>query len=381
MYNLKIDNIQQKETPFYYYDTALLAQTLSVVKNEIEGFPYEVHFAVKANANSRILSQIFNAGIGADCVSGPEVKAAIEAGCEAKNVVFAGVGKTDKEINFALDEDIFCFNVESLPELLVINELAKAKGKVANIALRVNPNIDAHTHKYITTGLNENKFGISLELLDDIALKAVSLPNINLLGVHFHIGSQLTDMKPYEMLCNKINELQLHFDDLGIKLQIINVGGGLGINYENPDENPIPNFKDFFNIFKRGLQLRDGQRLYFELGRSIVAQCGTLVSKVTYVKEGLNKKFIIVDAGMTDLIRPALYQAHHVAQNISSQGEKQKYDIVGPICESSDCFCENEMVAETKRGDYVVFRSAGAYGQIMASQYNCRSLPRDYYSE
>ena len=268
-----------------------------------------------------------------------------------------------------------------MPELAVINEIAATKGKVANVALRVNPNIDAHTHEYITTGLSENKFGINLEQLDKAVDKAMSMPDVNLIGLHFHIGSQLLDFKPYEMLCNRINELQEHFEARGISFKIINVGGGLGIDYDNPDGNPIPNFKGYFDTFKQHLKLRPGQELHFELGRSIVGQCGSLITRVLYVKEGTKRNFVIVDAGMTDLIRPALYQAHHVAENItSSSAELMQYDIVGPICESSDKFATDEALPCTHRGDMIALRSAGAYGEVMAMQYNCRNLPKSYFS-
>lgn len=368
-----IDDLQKQDTPCYYYDLGLLRRTLTILNNEIEGLPYHVHYAVKANANPILLTEIKNAGLGVDCVSGWEVQRAIENGFAPEKIVFAGVGKTDKEINYALDNDIFCFNVESLPELEVISDLAAKKGKVAKVAIRVNPNIDAHTHKYITTGLNENKFGITLDMLDDVIDRAMELQNVTFVGIHFHIGSQLTDMSPYAMLCDTINDLLSHLEERGIKPSIVNVGGGLGIDYVNPDEHEVADFANFFGIFKQRLLLREGQQLHFELGRSIVAQCGSLITRVTYVKEGKAKKFAIVDAGMSDLIRPALYQAHHKIQNISNvSGDCEKYDVVGPICESSDCFGEDELLPSVKRGDLLAIRSAGAYGEIMASRYNCR---------
>ena len=371
-----IDDLQKQDTPCYYYDLGLLRRTLTILNNEIEGLPYHVHYAVKANANPILLTEIENDGLGENCVSGWEVQRAIENGFAPEKIVFAGVGKTDKEINYALENDIFCFNVESLPELEVISELAAKKGKVAKVAIRVNPNIDAHTHKYITTGLNENKFGITLDMLDGVIDHAMQLENVTFVEIHFHIGSQLTDMSPYAMLCDTINDLLIHLEERGIKPSIVNVGGGLGIDYVNPDEHEVADFANFFGIFKQRLLLREGQQLHFELGRSIVAQCGALITRVTYVKEGKAKKFAIVDAGMSDLIRPALYQAHHKIQNISNaQGEcdkYDKYDVVGPICESSDCFGEDELLPSVKRGDLLAIRSAGAYGEIMASRYNCR---------
>lgn len=379
--NFPVDRLKGIETPFYYYDIELLKKTLKLVKEETKKYGYIQHYAVKANANRRILEIIANEGFGVDCVSGNEVKAAVNAGFPASKVVFAGVGKTDKEINLALDLNIFCFNVESLPELEVINELASKKGKEAQVALRINPNVDAHTHEYITTGLNENKFGFSMNHLEKAIDKIATLKNIKLIGIHFHIGSQIEDAHTFEPLCARVNELQDYFESKGIKLQHINLGGGLGIDYNDPNANPIPDFQSYFAVFNKNLKLREGQIAHFELGRSIVAQCGALVSKVTYVKEGESKKFAIVDAGMTDLIRPALYQAYHKIENISSSLPVEKYDVVGPICESSDCFVKDYDLNETKRGDLLVFRSAGAYGEIMASQYNCREIPKAYFSD
>ena len=371
--NFPVDVFNNHKTPFYFYDMPLLKATLDELKAQIADSPYEVHYAIKANANASLLAAIRDAGLGADCVSGWEVKAVVEAGFASNKIVFAGVGKTDSEIEYALDHDIACFNIESEPELRVINDLALAKGKTANVAIRVNPNIDAHTHRYITTGLSDNKFGINLELLGDVVRLANSLPAICLKGLHFHIGSQLTDFEPYTMLCEVVNRLQDEFEAEGVKFETINVGGGLGIDYNNPDQNAIADFKTFFEVFKNNIKLRDGQHLHFELGRSIVAQCGSLITRVSYVKKSVTKQFVIVDAGMSDLIRPALYQAHHAIQNISNaEGPCEKYDVVGPICESSDTFGVDEQLPTVKRGDFLALRSAGAYGEIMASHYNLR---------
>lgn len=380
--NFPLDKFKQIPTPFYYYDMALLQDTLDEIKRCIAGFPFKVHYAVKANANATILEQIRRAGLGIDCVSGGELAAAISAGFAGNEIAFAGVGKTDKEIAAGIDSDIFCFNVESLPEMEVINEIAASKGKVARIAIRVNPNIDAHTHKYITTGLNENKFGINVPQLDDVVDAALAMQNVELIGLHFHIGSQIRETEPFIMLCEKANELLQHLEARGVKLSIINVGGGLGINYDDPDGDAIAGFNQYFGIFKQHLKLREGQELHFELGRAVVAQCGSLITRVTYVKTGIVKKFIIVDAGMSDLIRPALYQAHHKIENISATGTPtETYDVVGPICESSDCFGTDETLPITHRGDLIALRSAGAYGEIMASRYNCREFPAAIYSE
>lgn len=381
MENKLAKDLNKRQTPSYYYDIDLLRNTLNCVTKFSNQHDFHVHYAVKANANHRILQEIKNVGLGVDCVSGGEIKAALCAGFDTSKIVYAGVGKADWEIELGLDNDIACFNVESEAELDVIQEIASKKGKIANIALRVNPNIDAHTHHYITTGLSENKFGISLELLDGVIEKAIKYSNIDLIGLHFHIGSQITIMEPFVKLSEKINDLLDVYERKGITFKLINVGGGLGIDYDNPEQNPIPDFESYFNVFAENLKLRAGQELHFELGRSIVGQCGVLVTKTLYVKEGLNKKFAIVDAGFTDLIRPALYQAYHKIENISNDDELDTYDVVGPICESSDCFGENVELNKVKRGDLLVIKSAGAYGEIMASQYNCRTLPNAYFSD
>jgi diaminopimelate decarboxylase len=379
--NYPVDKFRDIETPFYYYDLAVLRQTLEEINKQIIDTNFQVHYALKANVNSSVLKTIQQAGLGADCVSGGEVQAALDAGISPSKIVFAGVGKADWEIQLGLDNNIFCFNVESIPELEVINEFAGAKGKKANVALRINPNVSANTHHYITTGLNENKFGINMSELDKVTDLVKSLPNVVLVGVHFHIGSQITDMTSFEELCVKANEIQDHFESRDIKLQHVNVGGGLGINYYHPNHFPIPDFNAYFNIFREHLELRAGQTLHFELGRAVVAQCGSLISKVLYVKEGTSKKFAILDAGFTDLIRPALYQAYHRIENLTSELPEEEYDVVGPICESSDTFAKEYNMNGTKRGDLIALRSAGAYGEIMASQYNLRRLPKAYTSD
>lgn len=379
--NFPIDTFRKLETPFYFYDLQLLQKTLNTAKNEANRYGYHVHYAVKANANNRILQQIAQAGLGADCVSGGEVQASLEAGFSSDKIVFAGVGKADWEINLGLENDIFCFNAESIPELEVINELAAQKGKTARVALRINPNVDAHTHHYITTGLNENKFGFNMEDISKVVELLQTLKNVKLIGIHFHIGSQITDMCPFQNLCVRVNEIQDFFESRHIVLDHINVGGGLGINYEHPNHIPIADFEAYFKVFHNHLQLRPHQTLHFELGRAMVAACGSLITKVLYVKEGATKKFVIVDAGMTDLIRPALYQAYHHIENITSDAPFETYDVVGPICESSDTFGTDRSLNDTKRGDFIALRSAGAYGEIMASRYNLRRLPGAYYSE
>lgn len=377
-----VDKLNSIVTPYYYYDTQLLRKTLEVIKQECEKHEnFHVHYAVKANANPKILRIISQYGFGADCVSGGEIKAAIEAGFPADKVVYAGVGKSDWEINLGLEKGIACFNVESIAELEVIEELAVAANKTANVAFRINPNIGAHTHANITTGLAENKFGIAMQDMENVIEHATTMNNINVVGLHFHIGSQILDMGDFKALCNRINELQVQLDKHHIYVQSINVGGGLGVNYDSPDRQPIPDFKEYFHTYAKHLRLREGQQLHFELGRSVVAQCGSLISRVLYVKQGSHKQFAILDAGMTDLIRPALYQALHKIQNLTSNEPTEVYDVVGPICESSDVFAKAIDLNKCHRGDLIAIRSAGAYGEIMASAYNCRQLPKGYITE
>lgn len=375
--NIDIELVEGLKTPLYWYDLSLLNDTLAELNRCIEGKPVKVHYAIKANCNPKVLKVISEAGLGADCVSGREITTAIKAGFAPGSICYAGVGKTDRELIGGMSAGIGYFNVESIEELEVLADLAREYGHIANICLRVNPNIDAHTHHYITTGLEENKFGIDLTLLDKAITFSMSSPFINLLGLHFHIGSQITILEPFKILSERINDLQDQYNAKGIEFKIINVGGGLGIDYDDPDGNPIPDFKGYFNTLLTHLKLRPGQELHCELGRAIVGQCGSLISKVTYVKEGINRKFVILDAGMNDLLRPALYGAHHKIQNLtaSSSEPTQTYDVVGPICESSDVFGKDEVLPTTRRGDLIALRSAGAYGESMASTYNIRPLP------
>jgi diaminopimelate decarboxylase len=374
-----VDKLREIATPFYYYDLKILRSTLDIVKKESENSGYKVHYAIKANSNQRILQIISSYGFGADCVSGNEITAAISAGFKPSEINFAGVGKSDKEIETALRAEIFCFNCESIPEIEVIDQLASKHKKIAQIALRINPYIDAHTHKYITTGIAESKFGINTWELEDVVKRLPSFKNIRLIGIHFHVGSQVTRMSVFKSLCTRINELQHWFSSRNIDLEIINVGGGLGIDYDNPEKNP--RFQEYFSLLNEFIDLLPGQKLHMEPGRSIIGQCGSLISKVLFIKNGSNTLFAIIDAGMTDLIRPALYQAHHKIENLTSEGNIYRYDVVGPICESSDTFAKYIELPETKRGDIISIRSAGAYGEAMASRYNLRDLPASVFSD
>ena len=376
---MNIERFKTLETPFYYYDKGVLNDTIAAIKTEMSKHDgYHLHYAIKANANIEVLKVIQQAGLGVDAVSGGEIKQALEAGFDAGKIVYAGVGKADWEINLGLDAGIFCFNVESLEELRIINELAAAKNKVARVCFRINPNVGAHTHANITTGLAENKFGIAMEDMELAIREAEELSNIEFLGLHFHIGSQILEMDDFAALADRINALQDRLESQGIKIRVINVGGGLGIAYDDPDGKPIPDFESYFDTYASNLKQRPGQEVHFELGRAVVGQMGSLITRVLYVKHAHIKQFAIVDAGMSDLIRPALYGAHHEIQNLTSEDTREVYDVVGPICESSDVFGKDEKLNACHRGDLIAIRSAGAYGEIMACQYNCRRLPKAY---
>ncbi len=374
-----VDKFRDLPTPFYYYDLDVLRSILDTLKKESQNSGIKIHYAVKANHNPRILNIIGSYGFGADCVSWNEIDASLKAGIKPSDIVFAGVGKTDKEIEAAVNADIFCFNCESLPEIEVVNHFASLHNKTVRIALRINPLIDAHTHKYITTGIEESKFGINTWDLEDILNKLAGFKNLKLIGIHFHIGSQITRMSVFKVLCSRINELQEWFSTKNADLKVINIGGGLGIDYENPDK--APRFGEYFSLVKEFVSLKPGQELHFEPGRSVIGQCGSLISKVLYIKKGSKTFFAILDAGMTDLIRPALYQAYHKIENLTSDGNNLRYDVVGPVCESSDTFGKAVDLPETRRGDIIAIRSTGAYGESMASRYNLRNLPASVFSD
>ena len=376
-----INKFSTLKTPFYYYDLELLKKTIEVLNKEAYKYKFIIHYAVKANSNKRILEIIKKSKMGVDCVSGNEILRSIDTGFRSEDIVFAGVGKTDEEINLAIKSGIFSINCESMQELEVINQLAKSAEKIINIALRINPNVNAKTHHYITTGLEENKFGINTWQLDEILNKLKELNNLKLTGLHFHIGSQITDLEIFRGLCIRVNEMQHWFNDRNIELQHINVGGGLGVDYKEPQKYSMPDFKSFIEIFHKFLEIHANQKIHFELGRAIVAQCGSLISKVIFIKKGFNTNFAILDAGMTELLRPALYQAYHKIENLTSENLPERYDVVGPICESSDTFGKAVMLPQTKRGDIIAIRTTGAYGEVMSSGYNLRSPVRHYYSD
>lgn len=363
------------QTPYYLYDTGLLRQTLEVAKLEAQLNGYKIHYALKANSNPTLLKIIDEFGFGADCVSGNEVKIALENGFAPNKIVFAGVGKTDEEIDFAISNNIFCLHCESIQELEVINGIASEKSKKVAIALRINPNINAQTHKNITTGTNQNKFGLTVNEAKYAMQLTSMLKNINLIGLHFHIGSQITQMNVFRDLAIKAKEIEKELDPYG-KFAYINLGGGLGIDYENPNENSIPDFKNYFATISSIIGKTQSKDIHFELGRSLVGQCGKLITKVIYTKQTDTKNFVIVDAGMNTLLRPALYGAHHKIENATSKEKlRESYSIVGPICETTDCFDDNVNLPTTKRGDIIEILSCGAYGEVMSSRYNMRDLP------
>ena len=387
---LDINTIEQLDkiaTPFYYYDMDLLRKTVDHAAEMAEKYGIKIHYAVKANVERRLLEYISGKGFGADCVSGNEVLHAYDCGFPADKIVYAGVGKSDKEIYNALKTGIEAFNCESLQEIYVINEMAHVHGMKANVSVRINPDIDAHTHKYVTTGLYENKFGISQHEFDKLIDILKKSEHINFIGLHFHIGSQITRVEEvFALECQRVNDIVAYFERNGLKVNNINLGGGLGVDYDDPDENAIPDFETWFRTISENIVRREDQMVHVEPGRSLVAQCATLISRVLFVKSGETKNFLIMDAGMNDLIRPALYGAYHKIENLSASQRTfypthQAYDIVGPVCESSDVWGAGRLLPLSVRVDLMAIRSTGAYGQVMASRYNMKDLAPSVFSD
>ncbi len=363
------------KTPYYQYDIGLLQRTLSEAKSEASLYGYHIHYAIKANANPTLLGIIAKAGFGADCVSGNEIHAALSNGFSPSGIVFAGVGKTDDEIELSIRNDIYCIHCESVQELEVIDRIAHHQKRRTRVALRINPNVNANTHKSITTGLKQNKFGLTLTEAKALLSSTSKYANVEIIGLHFHIGSQILDMDVFKHLALAVNSIQ---EELGTQsLPYLNVGGGLGINYQNPELHPIPDFKSYFSTFRTWLKHGNGQKVHFELGRSLVGQCGQLITCVLYTKGNEDKRFVVVDAGMNALIRPALYGAVHRIVNLKKRElpEKFVYDVVGPICETTDCLGEEVLLPETERGDLLAIQSCGAYAESMVSDYNLRDRP------
>jgi diaminopimelate decarboxylase len=374
-----MDTTSGLKTPYYLYDLDLLRQTLGQARQSANHHGYHIHYAIKANHNPIVTGIINDYGFGVDCVSGNEVLEALHRGFPAEKIVYAGVGKSDDEIIQALENDIFCFNVESLEELQVIDEIAAELNRPARIALRVNPGVEARTHKYITTGLDENKFGIHPSQLQEALDFCHNSQRLDFLGLHFHIGSQITSMQPFIRLCQRVNEIWEEFNISSTGATILNLGGGLGVNYEDPDGDPVPDFQSFFSVIAENLKVPEHIQVHFELGRSLVAQCGSLITRVLYTKKGVDKEFVITDAGMTELMRPSLYQARHRIENLSSSGETQQYDVVGPVCESSDVFGKALELPVTRRGHMLAIKSCGAYAESMMLRYNMRTRAKSFF--
>lgn len=375
-----LNHLQKIRTPFYFYDMTVLESHISIASRAANKFDYSIHYAIKANHDSRIVQMMKKAGFGVDCVSENELLEAFNEGFEPSKILLAGVGKTDREIELSLQNNIGAIHVESIEELEVIEEIAKKLGKIARVALRINPNVEANTHPGITTGMSENKFGISLKKITDSLSFLKQLEHVGIIGLHFHIGSQIEDLSVFKNLALKVNSIWEFFLKEDFDFHYLNLGGGLGVNYYSPD-GEAPEFDSYFETFNTNLRVGSDTKIHFELGRSLVAQCGNLISKVLYVKKGEKKEFLILDAGMTELIRPALYNSYHQVDNLSSNKETGFYDIVGPVCESSDSFAKKRPVAKAKRNDLIAIRSAGAYGQVMASNYNLRPTPQSVFSD
>ena len=335
------------ETPFYLYDMALLRQTLESVVYESKKYGYKVHYAIKANYDDHLLAVIREYGLGIDCASGKELRKAVEAGFDPKGIVYAGVGKRDKELKYAIEQNILAINCESIQELELVDALSAEAGKVTDIALRINPDIDPKTNHCIDTGQADSKFGISYEEVLEHAAEIRSLKNVNIIGLHLHIGSQIRELHVFENMCNKVN------------------------------------FASLFSIVHNHLRIGD-REVHFEFGRSIVAECGELITTVLFNKTtATGRKLVIVDASMTELVRPAMYGSYHNIENITAKDDevREKYTVVGTACESTDVFDENVTLRRTHRGDLLTIKSAGAYGMSMASRYNLHDLPGAVYSD
>lgn len=380
MKNWPIEKLKAQATPYYFYDMQRLEEDCDSALSAAQENDYSIHYAIKANHEVRILKFMRERGFGVDCVSENELQAALNLNFPPSKILLAGVGKTDRELELAIYHGIKAIHAESLEELEVIDEIASKMNRVANVALRINPNVNANTHPGITTGLNENKFGISEGKFECLLTILPHLKNLNIIGLHFHIGSQIEDLEAFKNLALRVNEIWAWFIKKGFDFNYLNLGGGLGIDYHSPDGKSAP-FNSYFNIFKKTLEISSETKVHFELGRSLVGQCGSLISKVLYVKKGEKKEFLILDAGMTELIRPALYNSYHQVDVLNNSQVLRSYDIVGPVCESSDLFAKKRELKETKRNDIAAVRSAGAYGQVMSSNYNLRPSPDAIFSD
>lgn len=369
------------KTPFYYYNLDILNKNISELFSSLEK-TNKVHFALKSNSNKKLLKILKLSGLGIDAVSSNEIKRAIEVGFSPRDIVFAGVGKSDDEIHYALQKEISYLNCESFEEIDVINEISKNMNKIADISIRINPSIKTGTHKNIETGNKNNKFGIDLNDIGLVIERIKDLNNISVVGFHFHLGSQIDSDTPFLKLCEVANEMNDLFYKKNLIVKHINVGGGLSIDYKDPINNQVSDFKNFYKIFNQNLRLKENQNIHSELGRSIIGQCGFLVSKVLFNKKSYGRNYLIVDAGMNDLMRPALYNSFHKILNISSKNLNfKKYDVVGPVCESSDVFATDYELPISSRNDIIIICSTGAYGESMSSNYNLRNSLKSYFSD
>lgn len=368
------EDLLKLPTPSYFYNLDVLEETIDeIITNRQE---IDVFYSFKANSNVEILKFIRDKGLGAEVVSIGELNLALDLGF--KKIVMSGVGKTDEQIEKAIINNIDSINIESIQEIQVINEIAKNLRRKARVSLRINPNVDPLTHKAITTGLSENKFGINFEHLDKALDLVKKSEYMEFVGLHFHIGSQITSMSVFKNLVIRVNEIYEYVMERNFDVKLLNLGGGLGIDYHNPDS--IPSFKPYFETIRKFVKVNS--KICVEPGRAVVGQSGTLISKVLFKKDNVGKEILIIDTGMNHLIRPALYEAFHLIQNLSKIEGKNEflYDVHGPICESTDCFAKNILLPFTERGDYLIVRSAGAYGETMMSDYNLRGKPYTFFA-
>jgi diaminopimelate decarboxylase len=364
------DIAKQIHTPFYLYSATQLKENFLKYKNAFADQNVLICFAVKANSNLSVLNALGKLGSGADCVSEGEIRKAIAADIPPKHIVFSGVGKTKQELSYALSENIMQFNVESIPELLLLNDVAGMQNKIANVAIRINANVDGKTHYKINTGLKSNKFGIDIDNLTEIVKSLEKLNNIKLQGLSIHIGSQITSLEPYKEAYQIILKTAEMLKSHGCKIEYLDLGGGLGVRYSQ--ENP-PEIAEYAELIKK-LFYKSNYKIIIEPGRSIAANIGVLISSVLYIKETKEKTFAIIDAGMNDSLRQSLYDAYHDIVPLSPGNTVTKYDIVGPVCETSDVFSKDKIMPNLNSGDLVAFKDAGAYGAVMSSIYNSRLL-------
>jgi len=372
--NIKVKAIAKKTgTPVYIYSKRTIVEHFRKIDSAFSGVDHLICYSLKANANMGIIKTLQKEGCGADIVSGGELYKALKAGISPAKIVYAGVGKTKEELENAIKNRIFMFNIESLPEAARISSVAVKLNKIAEVAIRINPDVDADTHRHITTGKKENKFGLNISKAKEIFKVIAGLKNLKVTGIHTHIGSQITTVEPYVLTLKKVITLRQELLKLGIVISRLNIGGGLGIIYKDETPSTPAAFADKVLPLLKPL----GVKVILEPGRFIVGNAGILVAEVQYIKKGEVKNYIILDAGMNDLIRPSLYDAFHNIVAVNKRLGRIKADVVGPICESSDYFGKNRLLPKVKEGDYLAIMSAGAYGFSMASNYNCRRKPAE----